>query len=188
MKQKRTYVTLLLIIAILCLGIGYALIGNITLEIGGTVEASPDAANFVVKFKDKGTANVESGADAASAETTKVSDTKVTLTATGLTAKGDNVTGTWTIQNISPDLLADISIETTQITDDVDTSIDPEEYFTITTTVNGKTETENPVAQLNADGGETTVTVTVELVKTPIDIDKITGTIAVELKAAPVQP
>ena len=40
MKQKRTFVTLLLVVALLCLGIGYALFTEDELEITGTATAS----------------------------------------------------------------------------------------------------------------------------------------------------
>ena len=182
MKQKRTFVTLLLVIAILCLGIAYAIIDAKTLTIGGNVKASPDAANFVVKFVDAGTAEVTKGPTGATATAAKNGDTGATLTVEGFTAAGDTATATWTIINESPDLLADISIATSAISDNVDVA----DYFEITTTVDGITE-DTPKTRLDAVDGTTTVTVTVELVKTPVDTE-VTGTIDVQLTADPIQP
>ena len=178
MRQKRTFVTLLLVIALLCLGIGYAVIDDITLTIGGDVKASPDGANFVVKFKDNGTANVTVGPDAAVATPT-ASGTAAELNVTGLTAAGDTVVATWTIENTSPDLLANVSLKTGEVTGNAD-------YFEISAEIADADE-DTGIASLAAVNGSTTVTVTVKLVKTPIDSD-VTGTIKVELLAEPVQP
>lgn len=178
MKQKRTFVTLLLVIALLCLGIGYALITSTTLTIGGNVTASPDGANFVVKFKDNVSASVTVGPDTAVATPT-ASGTAAELNVTGLTSAGDTVVATYTIVNESPDLLANVSLKTGEVTGNAD-------YFEITPEIvddNKNTE----IATLEADGGTTTVKVTVKLVKTPIDAD-VTGKINVELEAEPVQP
>lgn len=182
MKQKRTFVTLLLVIAILCLGIGYAVINAKPLTIGGNVEASPNASNFVVQFKNNGTAEVTVGPEDTITATPTASGTAATLNIEGLTAAGETVTATWTIANTSPDLLADISITSSAISDDVEAA----DYFEITTTVDGIDE-ENTTKRLNAVNGETTVTVVVKLIKTPVDTD-VTGTINVQLNAAPIQP
>ena len=50
MKNKRTLVVVALIVAAILLGIGYAAIANVTLNITGNVTASPDQTNFKVLF------------------------------------------------------------------------------------------------------------------------------------------
>ena len=92
----------------------------------------------------------------------------------GLTAKNDSVSATFTIQNLSEDLSAELSIKSKTITNT--------EYFAIAT------EFTNDKSTLK-HGESTTVKVTVTLVKTPIDPEEnIEGNIVVGVEARPVQP
>ena len=179
MKQKRTFVTLILIVGLLCLGIGYAAITGVTLEINGTLKASPNVDNFVVQFKDNGTAEVVVGDDAVITATPTASGRAANINVEGLTAAGETVKATWTIENTSPDLLANVSIKAGEVTGNAD-------YFQIIPELPGADE-ETGIASLDAVNGTTTVSVTVKLVKTPIEAD-VSGTINVELLAEPVQP
>ena len=118
MKQKRTYVTLLLVMAFLCLGIAYAAISSITLTINGTATATTSNENFKVRFAKQGETYVapeKTGAQAAQVtEATVTGDTTAKFTITGLTTKDQTATITYTIENASPaDINADVAVALT---------------------------------------------------------------------------
>ena len=154
----------IVVLALLIIGVGYAAIENITLYIEGTAKATADQANFTVKLS--GTPQVS---DASKVIAAVVDDTHATLNVTGLTAKGDSVTATYTIQNTSADLSANLS---------ADISNSNTEFFNVTQTIAKKTIEK---------GAATTITVTVELIKTPITQNE-NSTIGVTVVAEPVQP
>ncbi len=166
MKKRNTYVGLILLVAVLMLGIGYAAITNITLNINGNASATVSDENFKVKFT--GTPEVS---DDKVITATVSGDHKATINVDSLISKGDKVTATYTIQNASADLSASIAKPTVQN--------DNTEYFSVTTDI---TEAVTVTA-----GDTTTVTVTVELIKTPIDVDQ-SAEINIDLVASPVQP
>ena len=165
MKRRNTYVGLILLVAVLMLGIGYAAMSNITLNITGSASAIVEDENFKVAFI--GTPEVSSSDVTA----TITDDHNATLNVTGLSAKGDKATATYTIENSSEDLSASVAIPTITNSN--------EDYFTVTTDM--------AAAKTLTAGQSTTVTVTVELVKTPVDADQ-TADIKVSLVASPVQP
>lgn len=166
MKKRNTYVGLFLLVAVLMLGIGYAAISNISLYITGTAKATISDENFKVKFTGTPTVNKEDIVTA-----TITDDTHATMVVDSLKAKGDTATATYTILNESADLSASI--------EEVKAEISDTEYFSVDTSIT------DPVTV--AAGQTTEVTVTVTLVKTPIDSDK-EANIDVELVASPVQP
>ena len=162
---KRSSVLLIVIIAIvMVLGIGFAAITATQLNITGNTTATPDQANFKVKFLEQ---TVVSEPSKVTAQVT--GDTTATINVQGLTAKGDKVTATYKVKNFSADLSADIALSIGN---------NNEEYFS-TTAVLGQDS-------LKADE-ETTVVVTVELTKTPIQNDE-TAKITAIIEATPVQP
>lgn len=165
MKRKNTYVGLVLLLAVLMLGIGYAAITNIDLKIGGSAKAVVSDENFKVAFTDK------SASDENIVTAGITDDHNATIKVESLTAKGDSVTATYTITNQSEDLSASITKPTV--------TNDNEEYFSVTTDWDAAKEV--------AAKGTTTVTVTVELIKTPIDADE-TANINISFVASPVQP
>ena len=141
---KRSSVLLVVIVAlVMVLGLGFAAITSTQLGIKGNVTATPDQANFIVKFLSE---TQVSDPGKATAEVT--GDTTATINVQGLTAKGETATATYTVKNISADLSADLLLETTN---------NNEEYFKITAELGN----ESLVA-----GEETTAKVTVELIKT----------------------
>ena len=166
MKKRNTYVGLILLVAVLMLGIGYAAMSNITLNITGSASATVNDENFNVHFTGTPTVSDENIVTA-----TITDDTKATITVDSLASKGDKVTATYTIENSSEDLSASIAIPTIANSN--------EEYFNVTTDMDAATTV--------IANGTTTVTVTVELIKTPIDADQ-TADITVSLVASPVQP
>lgn len=171
MKKKKTFLGVALLVAVLMLGIGYAVVSNVGLNITGTATADTSDANFVVKF-DKDTAITTAGTGTITGTIT--GDQAATLNITGLTAKNQTASATFTVKNASPDLTANLSVLTEEITETGDDT----GYFAI--------DAEFDESSITA-GNSTTVTVTVTMLKTPVDGTK-TGTIKVQLQAAPVQP
>jgi uncharacterized membrane protein len=164
MTKTSKIILAVVIAAVLIIGVGYAAIQNITLYIEGTANANADQANFTVKLS--GTPKVS---DETKVTASVVDDTHATLNVSGLTVKGESVTATYTIQNTSADLSADLSASVTNSNN---------EYFKVT----------QEIAKSNIEkGAATTITVTVELIKTPITASE-TSTIGVTVTAAPVQP
>ena len=100
---------------------------------------------------------------------TVTDSTHARINVEGLTAKGDVVTATYKVQNTSSDLSANLSVLTTNSN---------EEYFTITSQLGKSTLTA---------GEETTLTITIQLIKTPIN-DGINSIIGLQLTSEPVQP
>ena len=166
-KNTKLSIGIVLVVAVLLVAIGYAAITTRTLNIDGTAQATPDSANFTVKFT--GTPEV-SDQDKVTAEIKSGDELKATMNIEGLTAKGDTVTAKYTIQNTSKDLSAALSATVTSNTNS--------EYFTVDYEIADSTI---------AHGDSTTILVTVTLIKTPIDNDQ-TSTIGITVKADPQQP
>lgn len=164
MTNTNKIIAAIVIVAILIIGVGYAAISNITLNITGTAAATPNDANFAVAFS--GTPTVS---DATKVTAAVTDEENATINVTGLIAKGDIATATYTIQNTSADLSAELSATVTNSN---------EEYFEVTYDL-GATNI--------AKGAATTITVTVELIKTPIT-DSVSSTVGVQIIAEPVQP
>ena len=171
MTRTSKILLAVLVVAVLVIGVGYAAIQNVTLNIGGEATGNPSDANFKVKYT--GTPVTEKTVSAASslAKVTAgiTDDTHATIDVEGLTAKGDIVTATYTVQNASEDLSADLS---------VNSSINNDEYFTVETRLGKRSLTA---------GEATTLVVTVELIKTPITQSEEV-TIGLQLTSTPVQP
>lgn len=170
MKQPKTFILLSVIVAVLVLGVAYAAISSINLEITGTASAAPSDANFNVAFgklntEDAPTYVADKGAGVVTFTTP--SDTAATMTVTDLKSVGDKVTATFYVINNSTDLKADLSTPTVSGTT---------EYFSVTANLTD--------AEIGASG-KTTITVTVELIKVPIT-DTVSTTITVGFTASPV--
>ena len=164
MTKTSKIITVAVIVAMLLLGVGYAAIQNITLNISGTAAADPSQSNFKVMFT--GTPEVSDSTYVTAGIT---DDTNATINVAGLSTKGQIVSATYTVQNTSTDLSADLSVATTNSNT---------EYFTLS----------SELAKTSLTAGEaTTVTVTVELTKTPV-AESVSSTVGVQLTAVPVQP
>ena len=164
MRRTNKIIIAILLISIMLLGVGYAAIQNITLNITGTATADPSQSNFTVRFSE----NVQVS-DSNKVIAAITDDTNATINVSGLTTSGDTATATYTVQNTSKDLSANLSVATTNSN---------EEYFLIESKLGNETLTA---------GGATTLTVTVQLIKTPISTVE-TSTIGIQLTAEPVQP
>ena len=146
-RNTRAVVGLVLLIAVLLVAIGYAAITAVPLNINGSAQATPEQTNFTVKFS--GTPTVSDSSKVV-AEINQQDQLKATINVSKLTAKGDTATATYTIANTSADLSAVLSATTSNTND---------EFFRVT---------QNIAKGTVAAGDTTTITVTVELIKTPI--------------------
>ena len=164
MSRTSRIILVTIVATAILLGLGYAAIQNITLNITGTATAGTKQDNFKVVFTG---IPVVSESKYATASITDGTNAKIDVT--GLTQKGQYVAVTYDIVNNSGDLSADLNVVTSNTN---------EEYFLISSKL-GK-------SSLKATE-TTTVLVTVELLKTPINGVQ-SSSIGVQLTAMPVQP
>ena len=166
--KKRTSIIAILI-AILLLGVGYAVVNNRTLTVNGAATVTADDSNFVVKFDQQSTFTVDAtGAPAGTvANATRTSDLVAAFSVTGLTQQGDEVVFTYPIVNESETLGASLASPTVTFT-----NTGANEYFNVTATLSSNA--------LAANGGTANLVVTVTVTKTPITADESTsGTVTV---------
>ena len=158
-----------LLVAIILVAVAYAAITNVELNINGVGSAQAKQENFKVEFI--GTPST-SGKGTTTATISESDKTKGTVNVTGLTAKGDEATATYTVKNQSSDISADLTAEATSSN---------QTYFEVICSLEKTT--------LKAQE-ETTLKVTVRLLKTPIDETKedLNSDIDVTLTADPKQP
>ena len=158
-----------LLVAIILVAVAYAAITNVGLNINGVGSAQAKQENFKVEFI--GTPST-SGKGTTTATISESDKTKGTVNVTGLTAKGDEATATYTVKNQSSDISADLTAEATSSN---------QTYFEVICSLEKTT--------LKAQE-ETTLKVTVRLLKTPIDETKedLKSNIGVSIKAEPKQP
>ena len=157
------------LLAVILVAIAYAAITNVTLNINGTSKSQASQTNFVVEFIGEPTTGGK-GTTTATINTSKRTEGRMNVE--GLTAKGDTATATFTVQNSSQDLSADLTAKATSSNED---------YFEVRCKIDDTT--------LKA-GATTKLTVTVELLKTPIDETKedLSTNIGVSITAEPKQP
>jgi hypothetical protein len=157
MKKRRTLIISLLLVAALCLGIGYAALSDV-LDIQGTAEISAgiaeEAFNQDVYFS---AANPGKGA---TASINTDNNDKATFTATGFTQVGDIVSVTYTIKNESEHYAANVTPKLLQNSN--------EAYFKITSDWASSMQT------INANS-EKTITIYVELIKLPTASEGLTS-------------
>ena len=158
-----------LVLAIILVAVAYAAITSTQLNINGTGNATANQSDFKVEFIGTPTTGGKGTTTATIDSSVK---TNGTVTVNGLTAKGDEATATYTVKNQSADLSADLSAKATSSN---------EEYFEVLCTLEKTT--------LKAQE-ETTLKVTVRLLKTPIDETKenLKTDIGVTVTAEPKQP
>ena len=164
MKKTSKIITIVLLLFMLLLGVGYAAIQNITLNIAGTTAADPSQSNFKVAFSGDPIVS-----DSTYVTASITDDINATINVEGLTEKGQIVSAIYTVQNASTDISADLAVSTTN---------DNPEYFTLSSKLDKTSLTA---------GEATTLTVTIELTKIPIT-DNVISTIGIQLTAMPVEP
>lgn len=173
MKSNSKIVILALIVVALLIGVGFATINAINLTISGSATATADQSNFSVKFY--GTPSIPSNASGKIVAAVSSTDsTKATITVKEglLNKKGDYVTVSYPIKNFSEDLSATLAVDSSNITNS------NTEYF--------KIEPSILKASLKA-GEDTTLSVKITLIKTPID-SSVSTTLGVKVIARPIQP
>ena len=165
--MKRKTGILGVLIAILAIGIGYAVISAVPLEIKGTgtVGSNPDA--FVVKFQ-----SVLSQEGDGTLNASITDDTHATMSVSGLTETGQTATFVYQVVNASEEdnYAAELSTPTVVV--------EKNEFFVATATV----QTPTTIGQNET----TTVTVNVTAIKTPVG-DDVTSDITVTLNAEAVE-
>ena len=168
MKKNKTLLGVALLIAVLMLGVGYALTSK-ELQVGGEVTVATDDANFVVEFT-----NAEDDNATANEATIYGTDAKLaSFTVTSLKAVGQTAKATYTITNssnvgINAEILTATATETAN-----------GEYFEVTPTLKYADED-----KILAVGESATLEVLVTLTKAPVDA-AVTGTFTVDFKATP---
>ena len=146
MKKKRTFLVVALLVAALSLAVGYAAITK-NLEVTGSASATTNDDNFKVRFT--GTPETSDG----SKVTAKVTgELAATINVSDLTTTGDTVTATYEIENYSAELGASLAVGTIENSN--------KDYFEVTASLG---------AASIAAGAKTTLTVTVKLLKTPVE-------------------
>jgi len=152
MRERRLFMLLGIVLAVFALGLAYAAVST-NLEIKGNATGTFDPSNFQVKFSKvsgvTGTKGVNTTGSTATIDS--VDKTKGTFNFTGFTTKGQTQSATWTISNDNnAELYAHIEMNT-------DTEIN-KEHFRATCDL---------ADDVIAPNETTTVTVTVECIKTP---------------------
>ena len=158
-----------LLVVIILVAVAYAAITNVELNINGVGSAQAKQENFKVEFI--GTPST-SGKGTTVATINSNDKTQGSVNVTGLTAKGDEAVATYTVKNLSSDISADLTADATSSN---------QKYFEVICSLEKTT--------LKAQE-ETTLKVTVRLLKTPIDETKedLKSNIGVSIKAEPKQP
>ena len=169
MSKNTKIVGGVLLVAIILVAVAYAAITNVELNINGVGNAQAKQENFKVEFI--GTPST-SGKGTTTATINSDDKTQGSVNVTGLTAKGDEAVAIYTVKNLSSDISADLTAEATSSN---------QTYFEVICSLEKAT--------LKAQE-ETTLKVTVRLLKTPIDETKedLNSDIDVTLTAEPKQP
>ena len=168
MKKKKSFIALALVCAVLVLGVGYALTA-IDLKVNGDITISPDDSNFDVNFTDASITTA--GTLAGKTDTaTKGNGKTATLSVKTLKTVGEKVVAEYTITNNSKaGINAILSSPTVTQTND-----DAKDYYTVVATLADT----NPIQP----NGTKKLTVTVELVKAPLE--EVTGNFTIAFNAS----
>lgn len=156
MRPERIILLLVVIVVILSIllitGIGYAVETDNTLKISDNALLSPEQSELKIAFtgEPKYTGN--------GVAILKITgSTTATMNITGLDTVGDSVTAIFTIANKSNDIYAEIYTKVTNTNT---------EYFKVTSTLSDSI--------IKPKTGKTTLKITVELIKSPIDNEENT--------------
>lgn len=178
MNKKKTMTALIIVLAVLFIGIGYAAISTVTLNIVGNAQVTPGDDSFVVHFPyTSGESNTisytASTGYTATANTngTYTSLTDATINAMDFTKKDQYVDYTISVKNDSPELSA--TIASTNIT-----ISSGNQYLEAALLDNFSTVT-------IAAGQTGTFTLRVKCIKTPTSTESLTGfTVAIHPQPA----
>lgn len=169
MRKRRSSIIIFVVVAALCLGIGYAALTDV-LDITGTADINQSAAEEEFNEDVHFTAAVANEANN-TASVNKDNNDKASFTANTLAGKGDKATFTFTITNAG-----DLDATVTPTLNATTGNTKPD-YFKVTSDWNGEAKT-------LAAGQSLNYTVTIELLKTPTET--ISGSFLIELTATSV--
>ena len=163
MKNRKKMITTALIVLVLLLGVGYATVSSVSLNINGTANAESKELQVFYDGVNSGT----------SAKVTAISspdkERTATFTVENMTLD-ETVTMTFEVKNYETDVNATLAAPSvTQNTN--------RDYFQVTTSCDKTT--------LNA-GDTATITVNVKLIKTPVTAEAGSTTVTVGMAASPV--
>lgn len=163
MKNRKKMITTALIVLVLLLGVGYATVSSVNLNINGTAKAESKELQV---FYD----GVNSGTSAkVTAISSPVNTRAATFTVENMTLN-ETVTMTFEVKNYETDVNATLAAP--NVTENTKS-----EYFQVTTSCDKTT--------LNA-GDTATITVNVKLIKTPVTEEAGSTTVTVGMAASPV--
>lgn len=177
MRQKRTFITILLIIAFLCLGIAYAAIGGVTLKISGDIAATAAEGEINVQFT-QAQITENDGNATASANISETNAQQASINVSGLKTEGQSVTATYTIENKATDIAATLGTPAVVVSNT--------EWFDVECTLSGNSLDKN---SSTTEDDTQTATVVVKLKKTPVSADDqeaAQGTVTIDINATPV--
>ena len=163
MKNRKKMITTALIVLVLLLGVGYATVSSVNLNINGSAKAGSKELQVFYDGTNSGTSAK------VTAISSPVNTREATFTVENMTLN-ETVTMTFEVKNYETDVNATLAAPSV-------TKNTNEEYFQVTTSCDKTT--------LNA--GETaTITVNVTLTKTPVSEEAGSTTVTVEMAASPV--
>lgn len=172
-KQQNKQIFIVVLVAILLIGIGYASLANNVLSVTGDVTATADQNNFNVFFTGEVTKTLTSK-NIISVDANPIANSKnATINILGLNNKGDYGYAILEIQNSSNGIDAEISVTA---------STESTDLFKIDVIMCDKNGNaiKNPSI---ASGEKTYVKIFAELLKTPVSLEK--ATITAQLTALP---
>ena len=163
MKNRKKMITTALIVLVLLLGVGYATVSSVSLNINGTANAETKELQVFYDGTNSGT----------SAKVTAISSPANTRAATFTVENmtlNETVTMTFEVKNYETDVNATLAAPS--VTQNAN-----RDYFQVTTSCDKTT--------LNA-GDTATITVNVKLIKTPVTDETGSTTVTVAMAASPV--
>ena len=164
MKNRKKMITTALIVLALALGVGYATVSSVSLNINGTAKAGSKELQVFYDGNNSGTVP-----DKVTAISSQDQTRTATFTVENMTL-GETVTMTFEVKNYETDVNATLAApNVTQNTNG--------DYFQVTTSCDKTT--------LNA-GDTATITVNVKLIKTPVTAEAGSTTVTVGMAATPV--
>ena len=163
MKNRKKMITTALIVLTLVLGVGYATVSSVKLNINGTAKAGSKELQVFYDGVNSGTS------DNVTAISSPAKTRGATFTVENMTL-GEIVTMTFEVKNYETDVKATLAAPS--VTQNLN-----QEYFEVTTSCD----------KTNLNVGETaTITVNVKLKKTPVSEEAGSTTVTVEMAASPV--
>ena len=195
-KNKEGKLFLGILIAVVTLGIGYALVTGVDLMINGSAKAiaSGSQEDFIVHFDDLvstgnyityiETAGVDSFTQSFDNANHVTASSSTTTKAAGITIANDKLSADVSVSNMTTigdtvTLVIPVINESDGINADLSVVVEnnSEEFFTVTAT---------PGVETLNGGNATTVTVTVSVIKVP-KVNDVNGTFTVTLTADPAE-